>query len=227
MKPNAVRLASAVILCLFAGQFATAQDSSLVQRDLPVRGGKPLMLDDVHGLYRPPPPPVELRQHDLITIRVDEKAQLLTEGDVDRRKDASLDAVLRDWVFLEGLKAIRPSPQKQGDQRVRGTVNETYRANSEIETREELSFDITAEIVDIRPNGNLVVEAHKVIKNNDEVWEYSLTGVCRREDIHPNTRLLFSRNIAQLSIYKRERGAVRDGYRRGWLKKAMDLFKVF
>ena len=69
-------------------------------------------------------------------------------------------------------------------------------------------------MVDIRPNGNLVLEAHSYQQDNDEVIESSLTGLVRREDVLPNNTV-FSQKIAELSVHKRETGHIRDAYRRG------------
>jgi flagellar L-ring protein precursor FlgH len=95
-----------------------------------------------------------------------------------------------------------------------------------LETRDSLKFRIAARIVDIRPNGNLVIEAHRQIRNNEEVWQQSLTGIIRREDVLPNNTVL-SEDIAELQIDKREIGHVREGYRRGWLTRFYDRYAPF
>ena len=81
-------------------------------------------------------------------------------------------------------------------------------------------------MVDIRPNGNLVIEGRRTIRNNNEVWEQALTGVIRAGDVMPNNTVL-SENIAEMRVYKREAGNVRDGYRRGWLMKWLDAYQPF
>ena len=182
-------------------------------------------LDQSSWIYTPLLPPRELRVHDIISIRVQEGATMIAEGEVQRRKNASYNAVLLDWLRLDGLSA-KPAPQADGDPRARGQVDQLYRADNEVETRESLTFNIAAQVVDIRPNGNLVLEAHRFVRNNNEIWEYSLTGICRKEDIGPGNVLL-SRDIADLLIDKNERGHVRDGYRRGWLVRLLDTFNPF
>jgi flagellar L-ring protein precursor FlgH len=89
-----------------------------------------------------------------------------------------------------------------------------------------MKFDITATVVDIRPNGTLVLEAHRKLVNSDEQWEYSLSGICRKEDILDGNVVL-SKSIAELQVLKRELGSVRDGYRRGWLLRWWDEFRAF
>ena len=78
-----------------------------------------------------------------------------------------------------------------------------------------MRFHIACEVVDIRPNGNLVLEGHRSLKNNEEVWDFSLSGEARPEAVLPNNTLL-SDNIAALRIDKEQGGQVRDSYRQGW-----------
>lgn len=208
--------------CLCCAAPATAQVSSLYRQDLPVdEKAPPLNLSGGSWTFIPPPPVQEVRINDIVYIRVNVGSEMLSEGDSEVRKNGLYDAVLRDWIILDGLRWVKPSPQSDGDPRVQGQLSQRRRAESSVETRDSLEFEIAATIVDIRPNGNLVLEARKTVKNNEEVWEYSLTGICRAQDIGPGNTLL-SRNIADLNIYKRERGQVRDGYKRGWFQKWFD-----
>lgn len=216
----------AIGLALVANQAAHAQVSSLFQRDLPAQGARPLTLADGSWYYRPPPPPKEVKLRDLVTILVTETAQSKSSGEVQRRKNGLYDAVLKDWLMLDGLSAIKPDLQADGDQRIQAQLNQLYRAEAEIETKELLRFNIAAEVVDIRPNGNLVLEARRHIRLNNENWEYALTGVCRSADIKPDNTVQ-SEDIAELSIYKREQGHVRDGYRRGWFTRWFDQLQPF
>ncbi|CAK9074874.1 Flagellar basal-body rod protein FlgG (Distal rod protein) [Durusdinium trenchii] len=166
-------------------------------------------------------PPQEIQKYDTITIIVDEKSQMLSEGEMQRRKRANLTAILEDWIEFEGGWSIRAAKQRLGDQIIGGNLNSQFRTQSELETRDGLKFRIAATEVDIRPNGHLVLEAHKTIKNNDEFWEQRLTGIVNPEDILPN-RSVLSEKITNLNIAKCEEGHVRDGYRRGWLLEIFD-----
>jgi flagellar L-ring protein FlgH len=204
---------------------AMAQNSSLFQRALPASESSPLSLQQGSWTYIPPPPPKKLEIHDVVVVRVDEMARMQAEGDMQRRKDATYDAYLKDWVFLEGLKAIRPSLQ-DGQPRARGQLQQLFRAEGDMQTRESLTLNIACSIVDILPNGNLVLEGHKQICVNDESWQISLSGVCRREDIAPDGTVL-SRHVVDLKLDKRDRGHVRDSYKRGWFVRLFDQFHPF
>jgi len=186
---------------------------------------RPLTLADVSPFYQAPAEPRRIRLHDIITVQVDHKAQVLSEGGMDRRKKAEGGMTLNDWIGFNGF-AVEPDPQTQGDPKISGIAENKYRAEAELDTRDAMKFTIACEVVDIRPNGTLVIEGHRSIRNNEEVWDAALTGVVRPEDILPNNTVR-SEQIAELRIYKRELGHVRDAYRRGWLMRWLDAFGPF
>ena len=174
----------------------------------------------------PLPPPKEVRVNDNITIRVDVATRMTSDAEWQRRKNAKYDALLNDWIMLDGLRAVKPAPQSDGDQRVQGNLNVQNRSQGELETTQALKFEITATVASILPNGNVVLEAHSTVRINDELWQHSLSGVCRREDIGPGN-LVLSKDLANLQIEKRELGQVRDSYKRGWLARFWDEFSPF
>ena len=215
-------VAGLVLSVAMLGGRAVAQSSSLYGSP---EQRQPLTLPTYSWTYQPTQEPRELKVRDLITVVVDEKSQVISEGEVDRRKKADLSMVLKDWLKLDGL-SVGPAPQPNGDPAISGAVDSKYRAESELETRDAMKFRIASEIVDIRPNGLLVIEGHRTIRNNEEVWEMSLSGLVRPEDVLPNNSVL-SESVADLRIYKREMGHVRDGYRRGWMLDWLDRHQPF
>jgi flagellar L-ring protein precursor FlgH len=179
-------------------------------------------------IYRELPPESrvsELKPHDIITVLVDYRTRMLSEGDAEARKTSNLTAVLSSWIRFDG-KNIKAAPQTDGDPRVAGTYNSQSRAESDVELRDTLSFEIACEIIAIRPNGNLYIEGNQTVRNNEECWKIFLSGEVRRESIQPD-RTVSSRSIAKLDIHKEEVGQVRDGYARGWFAKWYDKYKPF
>lgn len=187
--------------------------------------GPPPTLDRLSWIYQTPPQQRTLKLHDLLTVVVDEKTQVISEGQMDRRKKADGKLVLSDWILLKGWSLI-PDPQSKGDPTIKGEMENKYRAEAEMQSREAMKLRVACEIVDIRPNGNLVIEGRRTIQVNHDIWEIYLTGTVWPQSILPDNTVL-SENVADLRIVKREAGHVRDGYRRGWLLRWLDTHQPF
>ena len=190
----------------------------------PLDGGPKLR--DSSWTYVPPRQPRKFAKHDSIFIMVSETAQSSSESDVQRRKNSIFDAVLQDWVMLRGLFTLKPAPQSDGDPRARGQLNQTLRAENDLESRESIQLKITAQVADILPNGHIVLEAHRQLRVNNETFEVSLSGVCDPEDIAAD-RSVRSERIMNLMLERRNRGHTRDAVRRGWMTRFMDTFNPF
>ena len=212
---------SAVVL---GSSIVYGQNSSLFYQDVPSDEGTSLRVSNCSWVYQKSEPPPHLKLHDLIKIVVQEKNALDSQGNVDRRKTGVFNAQLKNWVLLKNL-SLKSDPTTNLPQ-ANGTLDQEYQANMDLQTKATLSFTIEAAVVDIRPNGNLVLEAHKQVQDNEDIWDQSLTGLIRPQDVLPNNTVQ-SENIAELMINKKEVGHVRDAYRRGWLTRLYDRFSIF
>lgn len=173
--------------------------------------------------YVPPPPPREIKLNDLVQVRVEVKSRASADGQLQRRKTAVYDAVLKDWIRLSGFGV---KPASDDEPRIQGNLNDNTRALADLDTTELLQFDITATVVDVKPNGNIVLEASSDVQVDEEIWNYTLTGTV--SPIHiGNTNIIESKHIANLRIERSTRGMIRDGYRRGWLTKIYNTFAPF
>jgi flagellar L-ring protein precursor FlgH len=209
----------AVGLALSAG-LAWGQSSSLYG---PPEMRAPLTVATNSWVYLAQPPVHEIQLNDLLTVVVTENSQVLTDGNVSRREQTNIDANLQNWIKLRNF-GLTAAPETGGDPRIRGTLNSQRRITGQMLTDDSVKFRIAARVVDIRPNGTLVIEAHKRVKQNDEVWERALSGIVRREDIKPDNTVM-SEDIYELMIDMRDEGQIRDGYKQGWLLKMLDRMK--
>ena len=175
--------------------------------------------------YTPTPPLRTFRVQDIVTIRVDEITRMTASGAAQSRRNTLHDAILKDWIAFRNGN-LGKDLQSTGDPRITGESNELYRADSTIKSAETMAFNVAARVVDIQPNGNLVLEANKGIGVNDNSWNTSLTGICRAQDIGPDNVVL-SRDLLNLQIRKNDQGQLRDGYRRGWLTRWLSEFSPF
>jgi flagellar L-ring protein precursor FlgH len=223
LKPNLL------LFCLLLATSATqtfGQQSSLFNRPPQANSSQGLTLANSSWTFVPNQPVRVLKLHDIVSIRVDELARGMAEGSTSTRKNGVYDVLLRNWVVLNGLRQAENTPQSLGDPRIQGQTNQLFRSDADLETRESLAFNIAAEVVDIRPNGVVLLEARKSITMNDNVFDTTLTGFCRSDDIGPDNVVL-SRDLLDLKIDKQDRGQVRNGYRQGWFSRWLSELTPF
>jgi flagellar L-ring protein FlgH len=215
----------AIIILLAVGTLAppaSAQNSSLFGSS---ESRRPMTLDRYSWTYVKPVEPQPIQLHSLVTVMVNEMSVVISEGQMDRKKKGYGDLKLPNWILLKGFGVI-PDPQTAGSPHVRGEVDNKLKSQANLETRDKMTFKMACEVVDIRPNGVMVLEGHRTIANNEELWEYLLTGEIESRDILPDNTVR-SENISKLTIKKNERGHVRDGYRRGWMLDWLDKYQPF
>ncbi len=207
---------------------ASAQDSSLLLVPAEPPGPGQLTLENSSFMYRRLPAEAEIRElqlNDIIKVLVDYRSAMVTEGDGNSRKTLNFNAILADWIKFDGKNLI-PSPQSNGDPSINASLNSQFRTQADMEMRDSLTFAIAAKVADIRPNGNLVIEARRDIEANGERWQQCLTGEVRRQSIGPD-RTVRSDEIADLQIRKLSNGFIKDSYTRGWFAKWYGHWKPF
>ncbi|HVW38942.1 MAG TPA: flagellar basal body L-ring protein FlgH [Pirellulales bacterium] len=224
MKKNFRRAAmlAAAGLAMARSPEARAQSASLYGA---AESRRPLTLTDSSWMYIKVEPPREIQLNDVVTIIIDEKSQLISQSMLMRRQRTNVDADLQKWLQFNGF-GLSAAPMTNGDPRIEALYNLQNQVQANLRASDGLQFRIAATVADIRPNGNLVLEAHRHVRDNNEIWDASLSGIVRREDVLPNNTVL-SEDIAELSVDRREEGHIRDSWRRGWFWKTLDRIKPF
>jgi flagellar L-ring protein precursor FlgH len=203
---------------------AAAQSSSLMGNPDQRR---PLSLGDVSWTYLAPEPKREIHVNDLITVNVNELATVISGGSINQRLQGERNWNLKNWIIptSSGI-GVKPDPMTAGSPAIDFLINNTYQANADLQSKEAVKFKLACHVVDIRPNGTLVLEGRRTIAVNEMNWEVSLVGSIRADDVGPNN-IVSSENVADMRLVKRETGQVRDGYKRGWVTQWLDTYNPF
>jgi flagellar L-ring protein precursor FlgH len=171
------------------------------------------------------PQPKEFRVHDLITIVVHEVSKHTTKADTKADRALEVQAKIADWIRLTDGN-IRPDKQTRGDPTVGLSFDREFEGKSDIKREDTLSTRIQAEIIDIYPNGNLLLEATHNITTDEETTTITLTGICRSQDIGIDNTI-FSNKLANLNVAKHHTGIAHDTNKRGWLVRILEAVSPF
>lgn len=171
-----------------------------------------------------PPQPREIKVHDLITILVKEQSETTVNARFNRNRRSTLKAELKEFIRLDDdgnlTNAAEDSPT------IDASMNNRFQTEGLLLEREGMIYRIAATVVDVRPNGNVVLEARKSIRSNRDAWEYQLTGEIRAQDIYRDNTAL-SENIANLQIVKHQRGKVYESTETRWGTRLVEMFFPF
>ena len=85
---------------------------------------------------------------------------------------------------------------------------------------------ITAKVVEILPNGNLVLESRKEITVNNEKQILVFQGMARPEDIAMDNSIM-SDKVADSRVFFVGDGVLQDKQRPGWLVRLLDKIWPF
>lgn len=170
------------------------------------------------------PQPQRISVNDLITIIIRESRTSLNDAKLKSEKEWEMKAELAKWFRLDVHDHLVPQTFTDGKPGVDFKFANSYEGKGKYDRKDSLTTRITATVIDVKPNGNLVLEAKKRIKTGDEILIATLMGVCRSEDVTAANTVL-STQIADLEIDIPDIGAVRDATRRGWLMRMFDLLR--
>jgi flagellar L-ring protein precursor FlgH len=171
-----------------------------------------------------PPEQKVFAVNDIVTVLVDEKALMNVNSRFNRQKTGQIKAELKEFIRLTDELDLKntASTSPTIDANLQGRLNGT----GTLTESEGINYRIAATIVDVMPNGYLVLEAQKTIQTNEEFWEYSLSGICRPDDVLKDNTVL-SENIADPQLNKRQRGRIFSSSKRSWGVKLYDWLSPF
>lgn len=152
--------------------------------------------------------------NDVVTIRVVESTQASASADATTAKKTEVSAGFDNLFGLEGKIKELPSL-------VSGKSDSTFAGSGSTTRASSLQTSLTARVIDVLPNGYLLVEAAREIKLNNETQNVYLTGIVRPEDITRNN-IVASSSVAQMTVRVQGRGIVSEPIRPGWLFKILN-----
>jgi flagellar L-ring protein precursor FlgH len=157
--------------------------------------------------------------NDLVTIRVIESVEGAGTADSALDKNSSANAGVGSlFGATKKLSAIDPG-------NLVGTSSDSSFKGSGATTRSgTLSATITARVLEVLPNGDLVLEGAREIDINGDRQMLVLTGVARPRDVS-DENVVLSPAIGQLRIRYFGRGLMKDNLKPGWLIRILN--KVF
>jgi flagellar L-ring protein precursor FlgH len=172
--------------------------------------------------------------NDLVTILVSEKSAASKKATTSANRDSSVDYGLDNFFGMDKDFGIQKLPIVNGFYKgtnvfspsVKGSGKSDFKGKGDTTREGTLTATITAKVVEVLPNGNMVLESRKEILVNNEKEILVFKGIVRPDDISPNNTVL-SQYVADAQIYLVGDGVLDDKQSPGWLARFLDKIWPF
>ena len=224
----------ALLLCLGTANPVSGQSSTLGHNP-----HRPHSIDhhyhrphrDPHGMVRLDPgvaahnplayqaaSPRQFGAQDLVTIIIRESIETDVENELTTEVETEHEASVDSVPYLDRLLN---TPLTLGLDSTQTFEGEGDKSNSN-----SVSTRITARVVEVLPNGQLVLEARKLLQLDSEVHEVLVSGICRPQDITRENTVL-SHQIDRLTLRQITKGDLKKAATKGWITTIFDTIFGF
>ena len=161
---------------------------------------------------------------DILTVVVQETSTANKNNATTTERQSSLSAALTTFLYSPAASGLLtkggqlPAMAYNSDHKHAGT--------GVIADSESIVAQVAVQIIDVLPNGNLVIEGHRETSFSGERQTIILRGVVRAYDVASNNTVL-SYNVADATIQIIGKGTVTDSTNKGWFTRAWDKINPF
>jgi flagellar L-ring protein precursor FlgH len=161
---------------------------------------------------------------DILTILIQENNGATRQNNTTTSKKTSLNASVSSAFY---------SPSVSGLLTKKGTLpainyasDAEFNGGGSINNAETITAQVAVKVVDVLPNGNMVIEGQLHTAFSGEKQDAIVRGTVRPDDVMANNTL-YSYNVADATIQFLSKGTITDAQRKGWLNKIWDKLSPF
>lgn len=160
-----------------------------------------------------------------VNININDKLQLnnQTEGKRTTTDTSSASSLLG---FQDKLAKLTPFVKPNPGNLIDITGNLDTKGTGTISRQDVVTTQVAAQVVQMLPNGNMVIMGQQEVTMNQDVREVAVKGVIRREDIKSDNTI-DSTQIAEARITYTSRGQLSDMQKPRWGGEVMDAVSPF
>lgn len=160
---------------------------------------------------------------DVVTVKISIKDKASIDNESNRSRDASytqsgaLDFVVNAFGY-----------SKKGNASLNADANgsTSTQGKGEIKRSESIDLLVGAQVIDLLPNGNLVVSGSQEVRVNFEVRVLNVAGIIRPGDVLPDNSISYDK-IAEARISYGGRGRITEVQQPGVGQQIIDLISPF
>lgn len=229
-----------VVACLIGGIAGGASAQSLYERpaapmanertapppqSADPTGAPPLAM--VSLMIVEPPQPRVFQEHDLVTIIVSERSKLDRKLETDTEKKYTEEIAFAKFINMLQLLEMRIE-QVPEDKLPEIALKTKTKLEADAKTKQEDQFTdrLTARVLEVKPNGTLVLEARRSWTTDEDSTVVTLSGICRSEDV-TDKNTIQSNQMFDVAMNVQNSGEMRRTNTKGLIPRVLETIFNF
>ena len=155
---------------------------------------------------------------DIVTVIVSEAQVVQDDGKLETNKESSLDSALEVFDIKPNTFNTLPALKYSSERAVDGESK--YSQKGKFETR------LSAVVLDVKPNGTLLIEGRRTVHLDGDVKEMRVRGLLRPVDLRSDNTVPSDRLGDADILYESEGGRSRN-VEKNWLENLLDFIWPF
>lgn len=152
---------------------------------------------------------------DIITVLVQENSTASKKNSTSTAKNNAQDASVSTFLYGAGAGVNALLSRGGSMPALKYNSKSTFDGGGKIDNSQNLVTSLAVRVIDVLPNGNLIIEGKRETAFSGEKQNAVLRGIVRVEDILSNNTI-YSYNIADAKVEILSKGSLSDNQRRGW-----------
>jgi flagellar L-ring protein precursor FlgH len=160
------------------------------------------------------------RVGDIVSVNIVESSSATNRATTSTSRESSLLGKLEGFFNLE-KRYPSSHPFFNPFSKVQGDLTSSFDGKGTTMRSGDLNAFITARVMSVLPNGNLMIEGSREVMVNNEKQMITLSGIIRPRDISPDNVIL-STEISDARIGYSGSGVINDRQRPGWMANILN-----
>jgi len=184
-------------------------------------------LRDVSLFGIEPPEPRTFKPNDLITVIISERASLSRTQKEESEKSYDMRGAVVSFPDMLQLLQLRLENGRESNlPKVDLNYDNGYEGEGKYKREDKLTARVTARILEVKPNGTLLVEARTEVNSDNESQLIVLAGLCRQDDV-TDQNTIQSSQLFDLKLDIQNTGDVRATSNKGLIPRVIETLFNF
>ena len=166
------------------------------------------------------------RVGDILMVEIVETSSGEKNARTKTERESSVSAGISQFFGFEKWLSKKNANFIPSDKSLEVDLKNDFEGKGSTERNSTVTATLSARIIDVTMEGNLVIQGYREIRVNNETQFLTLTGLVRPKDITPDNSVK-STNIADARIEYSGTGVLSDKQQPGWMARGVDILWPF